>query len=235
MKLTKRLETIAAYFTSCSSMADIGTDHAYLPIYLAKKKPYSKLIAAELNAGPLERARKEVEAFGVASLIELRQGNGLSCLKTGEVEGVAIAGMGGETIRDILTASLALAKSMKILVLQPMTKSFLLRQWLADNGFAFLDEELVAEDNHLYEIIVVKAFSGEEKQYSPLELEIGPVLLAKRHPLLPCQLKRLLKRYQQVVSNLAQEGPDKYLSYTEEVNQKIQKLKEIAKWLKVKL
>jgi len=233
VKLTKRLEVIASYFSSCESMADIGTDHAYLPIYLAKQKEYAKLIATELNSGPLERARKEVQDVGVDSVIELRQGNGLACLKIGEVEAVAIAGMGGETIRDILQDALPLVKSLKLLVLQPMSRGTILREWLAEQGFLFLDEELVAEDNHLYEIIVVRLEEGG-RDYSSLELEIGPILLEKRHPLLISQVERLLKRYEQVFLNLKGEKNEKYLSRIEEIRKKIEKLGEIVKWLKVK-
>lgn len=231
MKLTKRLQLVASYFSSFSSMADIGTDHAFLPVYLAHKGGYQKIIATDLNIKPLERAREEVVAHNLTSLIELRRGSGLQCLQVGEVQAAAIAGMGGETIRDILQDSLPVAASMDLLVLQPMSKSYILREWLQYNSFSFYDEELVEEDHHLFEIIVVQ-YGQKTKEYSNLQLEIGPLLLEKKHPLLLQQLEKLLYRYQQVFQHLAQQ--DKHCLQRQEVSQKIEELKGIVKWLKHK-
>lgn len=233
MRLTGRLKTIAAYLSPWSRVADVGTDHAYLPIYLAKKNMYSRIIATELNSGPLQRAREEVLSLGLGQQIELRQGNGLECLEVGEVEVVVIAGMGGETIRDILANSLSIAKSLEIIILQPMSRQYLLRSWLIDNGFSLIDESLVAEENHLYQIIVVKP-EGSQEKYSELELEIGPLLLKKKVNYLESHLEKILQRYHQIAKDLAEQDKAEYSLKNKEVAEKIREIKGILKWLKLK-
>lgn len=233
LRITNRLAVLASYFTGYETLADIGTDHAYLPIYLAKQGGYSKIIATDLNIKPLERAREEIKSHCLDSIIETRQGNGLNCLEPREVQGVAIAGMGGETIRDILASSLDLSKELRILVLQPMTRSFILREWLQKNNFIFLDEELVAEDNHLFEIIVVR-FGVAKKNFSPLELEVGPILLEKRHCLLIDQIKQILNKYQQTLHQLTGQEEARHRIMRDQVSQKIEKLEEIVQWLNAK-
>lgn len=233
LRLTKRLQAIAFYLSAWKKVADIGTDHAYLPIYLTTQDNYSKIIATELNQGPLERASKEIESLGLTEIIELRQGNGLQCLQPGEVEIVVVAGMGGETIRDILAHSLFVANTLKQIILQPMSRSYLLRSWLVDNCFTIVDEELIAEDNRIYEVLAVEP--GESKKtYSPLELEIGPLLLAKKHNLLIPHLEQILNRYQQIQRDL--EGQDKveYLAKKKNALEIVNKIEEMLRWLNAK-
>lgn len=234
LKLTERLKVITAYLSRWERVADIGTDHAYLPIYLVSQgNKQTKIIATELNSGPLQRAREEVEALGFSGQIELRQGDGLACLDVNEVDAVVIAGMGGETIRDILANSPLIARNIKELILQPMSRQYLLRSWLVDNGFSLVDEELVMEDSHLYQIIVVKP-EQSQKNYSPLQLEVGPILLEKKPALLESHLERHLKRYQQIAHDLQGQQRAEYLVKNREVMEKIDEIKGILKWLRAK-
>lgn len=121
MKLTERLEKVASLVPKSTSMADIGTDHGYLPLALLEEGKVERAIACDINRGPLERAREHIISLGREKDIALRLGGGLSVLEKGEVDGVVIAGMGGLMMRDILEADIDKAQALHWLVLQPVT------------------------------------------------------------------------------------------------------------------
>ncbi len=153
MHLDKRLAAVAALVRPGSRLADIGTDHAYLPVHLVQTGVCPCAIASDIGAGPLEAARHTVTAAGLTDCISLRLGDGLSTVQTGEVEDIAIAGMGGETMVAILeTAPLVKDPALR-LILQPMTRGEELRRWLMTNGFTILEEHLVQDKHHLYPVM----------------------------------------------------------------------------------
>ena len=151
MRLDERLRSIAAFVVEGSRVADIGTDHAQLAIELIKSGRASKVIAADLNAGPLEAARKNISAAGLEDRIDVRLGDGLTVLEAGEVDTVCMAGMGGALMVEILSNDVS--RSIGRLILQPMNTVERLRQWLELNGWAIVDEDLAEVGGIVYEII----------------------------------------------------------------------------------
>ena len=154
--LDKRLSAVAALVRQGSRLADIGTDHAYLPAYLVQAGVCPSAIASDIGAGPLEAARHTVTAAGLTSRIALRLGDGLSTVSAEEVEDIAIAGMGGETIAAILEAAPWVQNEDIRLILQPMTRAEDLRRWLLQNGFAVMEEHLITDGRHLYPVLAAE-------------------------------------------------------------------------------
>ena len=148
--LDKRLSAVAALVRQGSRLADIGTDHAYLPVHLVQAGVCPSAIASDIGAGPLDAARRTVTENGLTSEIALRLGDGLATVSAGEVEDIAIAGMGGETIVMILEAAPWVQNEGIRLILQPMTRAEDLRRWLLHNGFSVLEEHLIIDGRHLY-------------------------------------------------------------------------------------
>ena len=154
--LDKRLSAVAALVRQGSRLADIGTDHAYLPVYLVQAGVCPLAIASDIGEGPLEAAHRTVTENGLTSKVALRLGDGLATVKAGEVEDVAIAGMGGETIAAILEAAPWVKDGRIRLILQPMTRAEDLRRWLLHNGFSVLEEHLIVDGRHLYPVLAAE-------------------------------------------------------------------------------
>lgn len=171
MELTPRLQTVAVQVPPGSRFADIGTDHAYLPVWLLRGGVIESAIAADLRKGPLERARQTAAQYGVADRISFRLCDGLSAISGEEADVIAIAGMGGDTIATILAAAPWTKGIDKTLLLQPMTAFPDLRQWLQSNGYTIEEERIAREGKRLYSIWRVVA--GEMPPMSPAELWAG--------------------------------------------------------------
>lgn len=201
MKLGERLAAIAAFVPQGAKLADIGTDHAYLPIALLSAGRINQAVAGEVNKGPYESAKAAIKQYKWEQSIQLRLGNGLEVIAPGEVDTVVIAGMGGSTIIDILTRYPATTESVETLILQPMVAGAAVRRWLTDNGWRISDENLVVDEGRIYEIIV--AVKGQAKEEDPILAEIGPVLWAKRHPLLKEHLQRLINQTRRILAEMA--------------------------------
>ncbi len=154
--LDKRLSAVAALVRRGSRLAVIGTDHAYLPAYLVHTGVCPSAVASDIGAGPLEAARHTVTTNGLTSEITLRLGDGLSTVSAEEVDDIAIAGMGGETIAAILEAAPFVKDRRLRLILQPMTRAEDLRRWLLHNGFSVLEEHLIRDGRHLYPVLAAE-------------------------------------------------------------------------------
>ena len=154
--LDKRLSAVAALVRSGSRLADIGTDHAYLPVHLVQAGVCPAAIASDIGIGPLEAASHTVTTAGLTSKIALRLGDGLATVAAGEVEDIAIAGMGGETIASILEAAPWVRDGRLRLILQPMTRAEDLRRWLLCNGFSVSEEHLIIDGRHLYPVLAAE-------------------------------------------------------------------------------
>lgn len=201
MKLGERLKTIADMVPAGATMADIGTDHAYLPIYLVTKRGVSRAIAGDIHYGPYLSAKNAVESRQLAEQVSVRQGNGLEVLSPGEADVAVIAGMGGANIIDILTSRPEVTISIKRLILQPMIAAALVREWLCINNWHIVDEQLVEEDGRLYQIIAAE--QGISRQVEPVLYEIGPLLWHTRHPLLKQHIEELISHLRGVLSAMA--------------------------------
>ncbi len=154
LRLQPRLQCLADCVPRLTRLADVGTDHGYLPVWLLQNGRIERAIASDINAEPLEHARRTAEAYGVT--LDLRLCAGLDAIAPDEVDTVAIAGMGGETILTILQDA-AWDWRGKTLLLQPMTKAELLRRWLVENGFLIASERLVLDKGTIYPVLTVEA------------------------------------------------------------------------------
>jgi tRNA (adenine22-N1)-methyltransferase len=174
--LSGRLEALAEQVKQGETMADIGTDHGFLPIYLFQRGICPKVIMTDVSEKALSRARDHGqsiamgEGFPVLTDENYRVGDGLSPLSPGEVDVVVLAGMGGILMSDIMAADLSKAKTIKKLVFQPRNHPEILRRWLYHNGFSILKECLVRERRNLCEIIVATPRPDAESLFDGLEM-----------------------------------------------------------------
>ncbi len=226
MELAERLAALAFHVPAGSMVADIGTDHAYLPIYLVEKGICTRVIATDLNPGPFRSAGRKVEERGLGDQVDLRLGYGLKVLQPGEVEVLVLAGMGGNTIREILAASPEILGTVKRLVLQPMADPGDLRCWLAAGGWRISDEQLLEEDGRIY--VVVVAEPGREKTGDPCLLELGPRLLEKKDPLIDVYLQGIIDKYERALAGLAAARSGAARERAGELKAKLERIKEVA-------
>lgn len=151
-----RLRAIAALVPECTNcLADIGTDHGYVPVSLLLENHIKNAIAADIGPLPLDHARRTAALYGVTEKIDFRLGNGLDVLRPGEADVIVIAGMGGDAITEILAAA-PWSRAGPLLLLQPMSKAEVLRAWLPINGYAVDAERLVQDKGVLYPIFTVR-------------------------------------------------------------------------------
>ncbi|CAK7071310.1 class I SAM-dependent methyltransferase [Tissierella sp.] len=182
MKLSERLLTLANLVPKNSIVADIGTDHGYIPAYLIENKISKKVIGTDISKGSLDKIIEYVKELGFEDKIDSRLGDGLEVIKPYEVDTVIISGMGGLLIRDILEKHKEISNSIIDFILQPMVAAKELRQYLIENNFEIIKEELVKEENKYYEIIHAK--KGKTFIEKEIYYEISPILIQNKHPLL---------------------------------------------------
>ncbi|MCM3627292.1 class I SAM-dependent methyltransferase [Paenibacillus glycanilyticus] len=196
LKLSNRLQTIADFVSPGSRVADIGSDHALLPVYLIQSGRIPSAIAGELNPGPFEAARKQTADAGLTSKLQVRRGDGLSVLQPGEADTVTIAGMGGSLMSSILEEGFTAGKldGVKELVLQPNVGEEFVRSWLLKHGWFLAEEAILEEDDKIYEVL--HAFKYDEAEAKKRNAEVydssflslpayqdkGPAILEKMGP-----------------------------------------------------
>ena len=159
LMLTPRLINVVSNIKGIT-VADIGTDHAYAPLYLVSEGICEKAIASDVKTGPVEIARANIAKYNLSDKIEVRMGSGLSILSPGETEDIIIAGMGGELIIEIIKANEDVARSSR-LILQPMNSQYELRHFLIENNFIIENEDISVEGFKVYNLIVAKSGKGE--------------------------------------------------------------------------
>ena len=215
MNIGDRLEAIGKLVPQGCVLADIGTDHAYLPVWLLEQGKIASAIAGDIAEGPCLAAKNTVSMHGMKGKVEVRLGSGLKVLQAGEADCIAIAGMGASTMIEILEADMPLAVEAKRLVLQPMAGAASLRKWLIQNGWCIVVEDLVADGRHLYEIMAVER--GESEAFSDAVLEIGPSLIEAKHPLLAKQFARQINNYKKLLANMGKSeqarASEKYIAW----------------------
>lgn len=227
LKLSDRLLAIANLIDKNNTVADIGTDHGYIPVYLLNNSIIQYAIAADINKGPLDNAKKEVRLNKLEDKVDLRLGSGLTVLKEGEVDEAIIAGMGGVLISEILETSKNVAKSFKKIILQPMQASDELRKYLYENRYEIIDEILVKEDFRVYEIIVVKYTGKIEALEDEIFYEVGKKLIDKKDPLVFEFIDKKIKSYENVLIKLDDKTGAAIENRKNQCLSKIHKLKEV--------
>lgn len=172
--LGARLNLVASFVRQGARVADIGTDHAYLPVELVKSGVCKSALACDLRKGPLENAKAHVKSAGLADKIECRLGDGLSPVKAGEADDIVLAGMGGETIAAILAVCPFIRDEQLRVIAQPMTHPEDLRRFLWDNGFAIRAETAVTEDGKAY-LVLCAEYTGENSSATDTDCYVGTI------------------------------------------------------------
>lgn len=221
MKLGSRLAALAAFVPQGTRMADIGTDHAYLPIELVQNNIAVSAVAGDVHIGPYRAAKDNIESLGLKDKISVRFGDGLSVISPEEVDTVVIAGMGGSTIIKILSSNPEVTSRLSRLILQPMLATGTVRRWLSANKWRIINEALVQDDGKLYEILVAE--QGVPSITEPIMYDIGMILWENKPELLELHIGNLIAQTERVLhemaaSNTARQSP-KYAEYLERQKQ----------------
>lgn len=206
VKISKRLEAAASFVRRGVRVADVGSDHAYLPIYLYKEGLISGGVASDINEGPIDRARANILAHSLQNAIEVRRADGLCGIEGYRPDDIFILGMGGELIVSIIDGAKWLCDSRYRLILQPMTHPEILRKYLLDNGFSIVDE-LVVEDDKIYQIICAE-YTGVSESASRVELMFGKRNIARGGELFCRLLARTKEIYSERVKGKRTAGAD---------------------------
>lgn len=198
--MTPRLLAVAEMVKDASLVADIGTDHAYVPVYLVLNNIVSGALAMDINEGPLMRAEENIKRFSLNDKIKTRLSDGLIELHDGEADTVIIAGMGGILINNIIERDKKRLTSVKKYILQPMTAIDETRKYLYENGFRIVDEKLAKEDDKIY--TVISAVCGEMKAENEIEYYVGKQLIQKRDKFLPDFLNGKIYEYEKALASM---------------------------------
>lgn len=199
-ELSPRLRSVADLVPPGAKYADIGTDHAYLPVWLLLQGIIERAVVSDLRQGPLDRARQTAEHYEVADKLSFRLCDGLSGIQPDEADTISIAGMGGETIAAILAQAPWVKLGRSRLILQPMTAHEDLRGWLSQHGYRIEEETLTQEGRTLYATFLVTP--GEMKPLSPAEAWAGRQRHGMDAPLRTLYLEKLLRRAEHALSGV---------------------------------
>lgn len=242
IQLSNRLQCIAKLIPAGSKLADIGSDHALLPAYLAERQMVSYAIAGEVNQGPYEAAVKQVEDAGLEHLISVRKGNGLQVIDPGEVNVVSIAGMGGSLIVSILTYGKERLNGVEHLVLQPNVGEELVREWLLREHWMLATEQIIEEDGHIYEILhAVRDKAADEQNaelYRPVQLEhirmtmelqlmFGPYLWREASPIFILKWNNELEKRERIIQQIKRSDSETSIQKAKELAQEYNLIKEV--------
>lgn len=198
--LSKRLQNVADMVTKGYIVADIGTDHGYVPIYLIKNGIVPKAYAMDINEGPLKIADKNIRLEGLQDKITTVLSDGMNEMTSGMAESVVIAGMGGDLITDILNRGKNI-KGIKELVLSPHKRVDIVRKYLLDNNWKITDENMVIDNNKYYTILKAVP-EREESEYDEAGLMYGRLLLLTKNPVLKQYLEKENKMYEEVLKKV---------------------------------
>ena len=200
LPISKRLLYCASMVQPGSRVADIGTDHGYLGIYLLQTGAARHVIACDLRKDPLENARRNAKLFGVDGEMELRLSDGLEKILPDEVDTVVMAGMGGDLIQKILSQCPWRKREGLQFILQPQSAGNVLRRWLCEDGFEIQREEPVQDGHFLYTVMDIR--QGEPAPLTPGTEYASPALLASGSPLVGNYLARVENALQETVRGL---------------------------------
>ncbi|MDT2760168.1 tRNA (adenine(22)-N(1))-methyltransferase [Enterococcus xiangfangensis] len=226
--LSNRLQKAAEFVPPAAILADIGSDHAYLPVALMLQEKISYGIAGEVVTGPYESAKRQVAKNGLEEKIAVRLADGLEAVELADhVSAITICGMGGVLIRDILQRGKDKNRlsGKERLILQPNVGERQLRQWLVAEGYQIVDEAMIEENHKIYEIIVAEK-TKTIPDYSAEELFFGPVLLVEKSPIFIKKWQHKLSKSETILASLHQSDQD-VAEKIKEVAQEIEWIKEV--------
>lgn len=223
VKLSNRLLSAASFVTKGNILADVGTDHGYIPIYLMQEGRIPRAIAMDIHEGPLARAKEHITRYGLENYIETRLSDGVEALTPGEADSILIAGMGGGLVMHILEAGEAVCRQAEELVLQPQSEIERVRAFLWSGGYVILEENMVWEDEKFYPMMRVRYQGGKDLKSAESRLfcRYGKILPETAHPVLRQYLEREARLYAEIYEELKQaahsEKTGKRLSEVEEI------------------
>ena len=228
MQLSERLSSVASMVTAGNCLADVGTDHGYVPIYLYERNIIPHAIAMDVNKGPLERAALHIAESGMKDAIETRLSDGLTALKIGEADSIVIAGMGGPLMIRILSAYPEVTDSAKELILQPQSEIAEVRIWLYEQGYEIIEEHMVYEDGKYYPMFkAVK--NSEARKLSFLEYKFGNLEVLAEKDVLKEFVLRELSNKRSILQKLSEEATEKSRERAEEIKKMIEELEEMRR------
>lgn len=223
--MSKRLDKIASFVENGIGVADVGTDHGYIPVMLCKRGYAGNIVATDINEGPLVNARRSLSDAGFEDKVKLILCDGLDACDPESVNTIIVAGMGGDTITGILDRAEWTAREDIRLILQPVTKAEILRYWLVNNEFCITDESLVKENGTVYQIICARP--GLSENYSDAELFIGKPENLGADELFSEHLATHIKRFKSAVSSLEntkRDGLDAWLAILKNILRELEEI-----------
>lgn len=251
IQLSKRLQTVADYITAGNIVADIGSDHALLPVYLLQSGKVPSAIAGELNEGPWLAAKRQVANANLQEKIDARRGNGLAVIQPNEVDTISICGMGGALMTEILEEGRIAGKleGVKELVLQPNVGEDIVRKWLVTHQWLLKDESILEEDGKIYEVLHAiaspEAESHNAQLFSGLTLSLpyaaavneavlykmGPHLMPKRDKVLYKKWQNELDKLAYIIRSLQQSNLEAAIEKRKATEAEKEQLTEVLQWL----
>lgn len=226
--LEERLAQIGKMVDSQSRVADIGTDHAYLPIALVEEGKIDFAIASDVAAGPLDNAKQDIEQAGLEDKIETRLGSGLETLKNSDqIDTVVIAGMGGKLMTNLLETAHHEEKVYPTLILEANIGEPLVRKWLVDHQYEIVEEKIIEVAGHIYEIIKAK-LTEAKYNLSDQELEFGPFLLKEKNLVFIKKWTKQLNYYENLKANL-NKAKNKDEAKISQIDDLIEMIEEVLK------
>lgn len=229
LKLSKRLEAVASFIPKKSVLADIGSDHAYLPCYAFLNGMIERAVAGEVVDGPYQSAKEQVTKTSLTDVIDVRKGNGLEVISPNEVTCITIAGMGGTLIQSILEQGKEKLEGVQTLILQPNIGAKKIREWLMENNWELVAEKILDDEGRVYEILVaergdsVKPYKEKRDAY----LLLGPFLTKEKNDVFVKKWTQEKAHWQKIVSQLEAVAPtESNREKKQELQYKIQLVEE---------
>lgn len=235
MELSKRMQAVASLVTTGNRIADIGTDHAYIPIFLIQENRIPSAIAMDVKEGPLMRAGEHVREYGLEDRIEIRLSDGFRELGAGEADTAVIAGMGGSLVMRILKEHWEITCSLKECILQPQSEIAKVRAFLLEEGFLFIEEDMVLDIEKYYPMMKVIPPSRNRipEVWTETELRFGKLLLRKQHPVLHQFLQREERICMQILESFENISGDRIELRKKELEEELLHIREGLEYYEV--
>jgi len=230
IKLSDRLSSIKNFIQKGAYVIDVGTDHGYLPVYLAQTGLAKHIMASDISPSSLESARRTASKYGVSDKIEFIEAPGLKGIYEEDVDTIVISGLGGETVIKILSEAPWIKRCKTNLILQPQSKIEELCGFLRTSGFAFINADIVRENAKYY--IIIHAKAGQSLTDITPEIELYSILAKNRNPLFTGFLDSLILKNQSTAMSLKNAGSEKYNIVIIRLNELLNLRKAYDAWIK---
>ncbi|SHJ45028.1 tRNA (adenine22-N1)-methyltransferase [Hathewaya proteolytica DSM 3090] len=225
MDLSKRLSCIVSMVEPVKTIADIGTDHGYIPIHLIENSLCEFAIATDINKGPLEKAKKNIMRAQLMDKIQLRLGSGLDIIEIREVQSAVISGMGGDLTRDIILKNIDVFKNMDYIIVQPAQNVDVFRKFIYETGFHIMDEKLCFEDGKFYETIKL-CYDETPVDKPTIFYEISQLLYIRKEPILKEYMEYMIEKYNRIINSFNTNSCN-VIKRRSELEQKVVEIKQL--------